>query len=151
MNTKLLVLADTGRFKAFRFEESRQFSNPRLEPLEDWETGVTQHLSQELSDQAGQFRRGAPAAADGGTAMSDGEQHNIDLERRRRALKAVARRVGELLEQEKVDEIYFAAEPRINRAILDEMDQRARSRIKRNVSANLTKLDASQLVRHFCE
>ncbi len=148
MSTKLLFLADLGRFKAYHLEESRQFSHPRLELIEDSESNVTRHLSQELSDQAGRFRRGVPEAA---TATTDGEHHNLDLERRRRALKMMAGRIRELLNQEKAGEFYFAADPQINRAILDQLDERARSRLQKNVAANLTKLDAEQIIQHFCE
>jgi len=49
MTRKLLVVADLGRFKAYRFEQDPKFSHPRLELLEDWETGVTHHLSEEVN------------------------------------------------------------------------------------------------------
>jgi len=151
MASKLLVLADLGHFKAFLLENGRNFSTPRLELLEDWETNVTHHLSEELTDQAGQYRRRMPVASEGFAGMSDGEQHNLDLERRRRAVKALARRIGELLDKEEVDGCYLAADRKINAALLDEMGQRARSRIQRNVPANLTRLGASEIIHHFSE
>ncbi len=152
MTTKRLVLAGLGRFKVYRFEQGREFSHPRLQLLEDFETAVTRHLSGEVSDQAGQFRRGVPTAAEGATAMSDGEQHNMDLERRRRALKTVARRVSDLVNREKgADGLYFAADAQINRAILDELDAGARAKLQKNVTANLTKLDSAQIIQHFSE
>ncbi len=149
MSAKLLILADVGRFKAYRMEENREFSHPRLELLEDTETNVARHLSQEMSDHAGQFRRGVAAGGEGGAAMSGGEDHNLDLERRRRVLKAVARRMSELLNREKTDAFYFAADPQINRAILDQLDGSARSKLQKNVTANLTKMDSGQIIRHF--
>ena len=148
MTKKLVVVADLGRFKAYRLEEDRNFSNPRLELLEDWETNVNHHLSEEVSDQAGQFRRGTPKAG-GATAISDGEAHNMDLERRRRAVKSVARRIGELLQDQKVEGCYLAADNQINKAIMAEMDHHTRSRIQKNVPANLTRLDASAVVSQF--
>ena len=151
MSMKLLVLADVGRFKAYRMEEKREFSHPRLELLEDTETNVTRHLSEEVTDQAGQYRRGVPAASEGASAMSDGEQHNLDLERRRRVLKTVAKRVSELLNQEKSEGFYFAADSQINRAILDQLDERSRSKLQKNVAANLTKSDSEEIIRHFSE
>lgn len=151
MTNKLLVLADVGRLKAYRLQEGREFSHPRLELLEDTETNVTHHLSEEVSDQAGQFRRGVPAAVEGASATSGGENHNLDLERRRRALKVVARRVCELLNREQPEAFYFAADSQINRAILDLLDGTARSKLQKNIAANLTKLDSGQIIRHFCE
>ena len=86
MTTKLVVVADLGHFKAYRLEESPDFSRPRIKLLEDWETNVSKHLSEEVTDQAGQFRKGSAPA--GPTDRSDGEEHNLDLERRRRAVEA---------------------------------------------------------------
>ncbi len=58
MQRKLLVVADLGRLKAYRLEDSRQFSRPSLQLVEDWGTAATRHFSEEVSDQAGQFRKG---------------------------------------------------------------------------------------------
>ncbi len=149
MNSKLVVVADLGRMKAYRLEESRQYSHPRLELLEDSETNVTHHLRQDLTDQAGQYRNGPGAAAGPGT-FSDGEQHNIDLERRRRAVKTLAQRLSALLEREPVDGCYLAADSRINQPILDELAPRTRAKIQKNVTANLSKLNQEELIRHFC-
>lgn len=151
MAKKLLVLADLGHCKVYRLEDGRNFSTPRLQLLEDWQTNVTQHLSKELSDQAGQYRRGMLSAAEGAMAMSAGEQHNLSLERKRRAVKVLAKRIEELLDSEEVEGCYLAADRQINAALLDAMGQRARSRIQRNVPANLTRLDASHVIHHFGE
>lgn len=150
MTRKLLVVTDLGRFKAYRLEEDRNFSRPRLELLEDWETNVTHHLREEVTDQAGKYRKGV-GRGEGATAPSDGEQHSMDLERRRRAVKSVARRITELLKDGGLEGCYLAADHQINNAIMDEMDDRTRLRIEKNVPANLTRLDASALVGHFSE
>ncbi len=150
MKRTLLIVADLGRLKAYRLQEGRQFSHPRLELLDDSETGVTHHLSQDLTDQAGQFRKN-PGASEGASALSDGEQHNIDLERRRRAVKVLAQRLNLLLEREQADVCYLAADSRINQPILDELPRPSRAKIQKNVTANLTKLSQEELIRHFCE
>src|SRR3954452_20286921 len=78
MNKKLLVVADLGHFKAYKLEQNESFSQPRLQLLEEWDTDVPRHLSEELSDQAGQFRKDHRAGnLNGGPSnLSDGEQHN---------------------------------------------------------------------------
>jgi hypothetical protein len=48
-----------------------------------------------------------------------------------------------------VDGCYLAADSRINQPILNEMDQRTRLRIQKNVTANLSKLNPSELAQHF--
>ncbi len=146
---KLVFVADLGRLKAFRLEESPRFSHPRMKLVEDWETNVTQHLSEELTDQAGQFRKG-PKSAEGPGALSDGEQHNLDLERRRRAVRTLAQRINTLVEREDgVDACYLAADSRINQQLLDEMQQRTRAKIQKNVPANLSKLSPDEVLAHF--
>ena len=119
MKKKLLVLADLGHFKAYQLEQDNSYSTPRLQLLEEWETQVPKHLSEELTDQAGQYRKGSVPG--GASNLSDGEQHNIDLERRRRALKTVTAHMRELLRKDEpdLDGCYFAAGPEINGAILE--------------------------------
>ena len=153
MNTKLLVVADLGHFKAYKLEQNQSFSQPRLQLLEQWDTDVPRHLSEELSDQAGQYRKDRKSNLNGGPSnLSDGEQHNIDLERRRRALKTVATHMWELLNRKQidVDGCYFAAGPEINGAILDHLDQKTKARIQKNVCANLTRLNPEEVVSRFC-
>lgn len=147
MMTKLLVLADLGKFKAYRFNNGRNFSTPQLELIEAWDTNVAHHLGADVTDQAGQFRKGH---SEGASPSSDGEQHNIDLERRRRAVKRVARRIGELLRSEPVEGCYLAAASEINKTLIDELDQDARARIHKNVTANLTSLKPAEVIAHFC-
>src|SRR2546423_9264616 len=140
MKKKLLVLADLGHFKAYRLEQENTFSTPRLQLLEEWETDVPRHVSQQLSDQAGQFRKGTTPG--GPSNLSDGEEHNFDLERRRRALKTVTTHLRDLLNREDdgVDGCYFAAGSEINGAIMEGLDPQSRARIQKNVCANLTRL-----------
>lgn len=151
MTEKLLVVADLGRLKAYRLEENPRFSHPRMVLIEDLETEVNHHLSENLSDQAGQFRKGSKRNSEGLSALSDGEQHNIDLERRRRAVKALARRISELVEREGVGSCYLAADTRINQLLLDEMQAPTRKKIAKNVPANLSKLSPDEVLQHFSE
>lgn len=148
MKSKLLVVADLGRLRAYHVQQDPSFSNPRLQLVDDFETHVVQHLSEELTDQAGARRSRGPTEG-GQNLNSDGEQHNLALERRRRAVKMVAKRIGELMDSHKVDGCYLAADSRINQPILDELDQRTRSKIEKTVTANLSKLPASDLMSHF--
>ena len=149
MTNKLLVLAGLGHFRAFRLDEQPTFSHPRLQFLEEWDSDVAEHLSEELTDQAGRFRRGSVHA--GPSDMSDGEPHNLELERRRRALRKMARRIGQLVMDEKVESCYLAAGTEINEALLEELDQPVRGKIEKNVRANLTRLPPDEVLQHFCE
>lgn len=148
MTSKLLVVADLGRLRAYRFQQSPNFSNPRLELIEDTTTAVTHKLTEELTDGASQ-RKTQGAAAGQALSGSDGEPHNLELERRRRALKTIAGRIGELLHAEGFDGFYLATDSRIKQPLLDEMDSRTRSRIERSVNANLSKMTPDEVLKHF--
>ena len=147
MKTKIFVVADLGRFRAFRIEQDPRFSNPHLELLEDWKTNVHGHLSQEVTDQGGQFRKGSATGGDG-AALSDHEQHNLDLERRSRAVKRISRRIVELLKEQGVEECYLAADTRLNSAVTEELDPQTLSKIQ-NMSADLSNFSHSELIQRI--
>ena len=149
MTNTLLVLADAGHLKAYRWQRKNGESTPRLELLENWETEVTHHLSKDFSDNAGRYRKGSVNA--GPSNLSDGDEHNSDLERRRRALKGIAQHINELFRREKPEACYLAAGKEINSALVDELDPQARSAITRNVTANLTRLGQDEVIRRFPE
>lgn len=147
LKTKLVVVADLGRLRAYQLETSNEFSRPRLRLIETRETDVTRHLSEEVTDQAGRFRK-EPAVVG---ALSDGEEHNLDLERRHRAVRLLAQQISRLIASHGADGCYLAADNRLNQALVDELDQPARSKIQKTICANLSKLNADELVERFCE
>lgn len=147
MVRKLLVVMDLGRFKAYRFESSEFQSTPRLELLEDRDTHLTERLSEHVTDQAGQFPKGSRSFA-AVNDMSNGERHNLTLELRRRAVKELAERIGQMYEQEQVDGCYLAAGSEINQQVLDALPSRIRGKIEKNIPANLTRLNPAQIIEH---
>jgi hypothetical protein len=149
MNSRLIVIADLGHFKAYRLEEDANLGQPRLELIDDYQTSLPNHLREEVTDQAGRYRKGTVGA--GQHYMSDGEQHNVDLERRRRAAKAVAKHLDELTQRENADAYYFAAPSEVNNSILEEMSPQVRSKIEKNVKADLTRVSPEQVIQHFTE
>jgi hypothetical protein len=146
---KLPVTMDLGRFKAYRLETSPQESTPRLVLLEERDTVVNEPISEQVTDQAGQFPKGSRSFA-AVNDMSNGERHNLALEVRRRALKDSARRISELLKSEGLDGCYFAAANEINQSVLEALDAYTRSRIEKNVTANLSRLGQPKILRQFC-
>ncbi len=147
MSKKLLVTADLGHLKIFRIDDDERFSTPRSSMVEHDSTAVTRHISEEVTDQKGQTRKRSVQA--GPNDASDGEEHNLGLERRRRALKNIAKRISETVLKEQVDEWLFAAASKINGAIVQELDRDVRARLTSNVRANLTKLSAEDALAHF--
>jgi len=144
-STKLVIVADLGHLKAYRLEERPELSRPRLELIESMETIETHQLREDVTDQAGRFRK-EPAVV---RALSDGEEHNLDLERRNRTVRMLAETITTLIAQEHVPNCYLAADARINQSLLGEMDQLTRQKMQKNIPANLSKLDPEELVERF--
>ena len=148
MTKTLLVSADLGHLKAYRLiQDNGEPGRPQIERIQTETTDATSHLSEVVTDQAGQFRkRSIPAGTDD---RSDGEPHNLTLERRRRALKAIVRDISRLIAREKPQEWLLAAGKDINQRLVEALDDNARARLKKNVQANLTKLSSAQMLAHF--
>jgi hypothetical protein len=144
----LLVTADLGHLKAYRLiQNDGQPGRPHIERIQTETTDATSHLSEVVTDQAGQFRKGSFPA--GPNDRSDGEPHNLTLERRRRALKAIVRDISRLIAREKPQKWLLAAGKEINERLIEALDANARARLKQNVQANLTKLGSAQMLAHF--
>src|SRR5436190_5027200 len=147
MTKRLLITADLGHLKAFRLLQPEANRSSRIEMIETETTDATNHLSEVVTDQAGQFRKGSFPA--GPSDRSDGEPHNLTLERRRRALKTIARDISRLIGKEKPQEWFLAAGKEINHRLIEAFDDDVRGKLKKNVRANLTKLNPAQLLSHF--
>lgn len=149
MKNTLVVVTDLGGFKAFRVDNDVQFSSPRLELLEQFNNAEAHdRLVEQVSDLAGRFPRstGAPA---GTSAMSGGERHNIELELRKRYVRKMANRLNSLMRDSEIERCFLAASREINRSLLDELDPQVRQKIQKNVPADLTKVNKSELLAHF--
>jgi hypothetical protein len=149
MKTKWVVLADLGSMKAYKIDDNSENSHPRLELLESFDNPeVHSKLSDKVSDQAGQFARGSRGAG-AGHEIASGERHNIELEQRRRWVRQVSERVERVLRRADVELCWFAAGKEINHQILEELSPEAKAKVERNITANLTKIEKSELVNHF--
>lgn len=146
---KLVVLTDLGTFKAYRLEEDRVSSSPRLQPVDGYETPLgDDRIGRRLSDQAGQFQKGSLSFA----AVNDsanGERHNIWLENEKRSVKQIAERMDELLSNGEFDACYFAASNEINGQIVDNLSPQARGKIEKNLHCNLVNAPKEELLQHF--
>ena len=149
MKNTLVVVADLGCFRAYRLENHQLNRAPRLELVEEF-TNADAHekLVDKVSDSAGRFprRTGAPA---GNVAMSDGERHNIELESRKRLVRQLAQRLNVLVRAKDIECCLLAASREINHQLVDELEPRVRAKIEKNVTADLTKLERAEILRHF--
>jgi len=149
MRNKWVVLADLGSLKAYKVDESGLNSHPRLELLESYENPeVHQKLSETLTDQAGQFAGGSRVAG-ASHDIATGERHNIGLEQRRRWIRMLAERCNQVLRRSDLDVCWLAAGRELNHQLLAELSHDARAKIEKNVPANLTKTEKTELLSHF--
>ncbi len=145
MKNTLIVVADLGCFKAFKYANHYLNRSPRLELLEQFENPEAHsHLVERVSDLSGRFPRGT-----GGGAMSDGERHNIQLEMRKRFVRQLAQRLNALARDREIDTCFLAASKEINHQLIEELEPEVRAKIQRNVPADLTKIDHAELLGRF--
>ncbi|HTR44266.1 MAG TPA: host attachment protein [Thermodesulfovibrionales bacterium] len=144
--TSMIITVDLGHFKAYRVTTDSAVS-PRTDLVEmhDIFEGHGK-LSERLSDSAGRFRGG------GGKdefAKGYGEPHNLESEISRRVMKTIATDINRLVKREGCESWYFAAGDKINRGIIEKLDPEVKSRLRKNMPADLTKVRKSEILDHF--
>jgi hypothetical protein len=149
MKNTLVVVTDLACLKAFRLENHHPTRTPRLELVEEF-NNLDAHgkLVDKVTDLAGRFPRGVGGANARG-AMSDGERHNIELESRKRVVRQLAQRFNALARSPDVERCLLAASREIHHQLLEELEPQVRAKIEKNVSADLTKLERAEILRHF--
>jgi hypothetical protein len=148
MKNTLLVVADLGGYKAFKLENNQLHRAPRLEMIEHFENSEAHdRLVDKVSDLSGRFPRGM--GMKNGGAMSDGERHNIGLETRKRLVRQLAQRLNSLARGETFERCFLAASKEINHQLVEELEPQIRAKIEKNIPADLTKLDRSEILSHF--
>ena len=149
MKNTLLVVADLAGFKAFKLENNHHLNRtPRLEFVEQFENAQAHgRLVDKVSDLSGRFPRATGVKAN--SAMSDGERHNIELEARKRLIRQMAQRLNTLARTLDIDECFLAASREINHPLLQELEPMVRAKIAKNIRADLTKLERTEILRHF--
>jgi hypothetical protein len=149
MKNTLVVVMDLGCFKAYRLENHQPNKAPRLELVEEFNSAdAHEKLVDKVSDLSGRFPRRAGVASGRG-AMSDGERHNIELEGRKRLVRQLAQRLNALARGKDVERCFLAASREINSQLLEELEPQVRAKIEKNVPADLTKLEWTEILRHF--
>lgn len=144
MTDKLIVVADLGRVKAFRVSRDDMSPTQRLELVDDLEL-MDGHgrLQDKITDRAGRF----PGNGTVPGGMSIGENHGLLEENERRLLRQVAERINALAKNERI--WYLAAVKEINPRVVEKLDPDVRSKMAKNISADLIKIPKDQILSHF--
>jgi protein required for attachment to host cells len=148
MKNTLLVVADLAGYKAFRLELTDLNRTPRLQLLDEFENPEAHgHIGERVSDLSGRFPRSTGMKGTG--AMSDGERHNMELEARKRMVRQLAQRINVLARSQEIERCFLAASKEINGQLLEGLDPQVRTKIEKNIPADLTKLEQTAILRHF--
>lgn len=133
--------------KAYRVTRDEMSKTQKLEVVGEFaNTDAHSKLLDKVSDKAGRF----PGANGNGVgAMSIGENHNLKLETERRNIRQLADGINRLVEKENPSLWFFAAGKDINQKIVDALSAGVRSKLKKNVAADLTKIGKTELLGHF--
>jgi hypothetical protein len=149
MKNTLVLVTDFGGFKAYRLENDVPHSSPRLELLREYtDSEAHQRLSERVTDLAGRFPRRTGGARSGG-AMSDGERHNIELEKRKRGVRKLAGLLDSLMQNPEIEQCFLAASREIMNPLLQELSASSRSKIGVNIPVDLMKASKVELLRQF--
>jgi hypothetical protein len=106
-----------------------------------------QPMRELVSDRMGAF----PNAGTMGQGNSAAERMALVDELSLRTVRNIAGRMTEFLDKHSPESWGFAAPGSINSTILDEMPPRWRNRLSNNLSLDLTKVPANELIEHFEE
>ena len=151
MNTKLIIVTDLGLLRAYREVQDPQDYEPRLELVEELsQEAAHEKLSQQVTDQAGRFPRGAGAGNVAGD-LSAGERLSLEAEESRRLLKRMAKKINALLSDAAVTSCALAASAPIHKQLLAILDRKARGKISQVVASDLAQIQATELPKHFAK
>jgi hypothetical protein len=147
---KLIIATNLGRVRVLKFREAGEdpIEQDHLveSPGKSTETGV-ESVHETVTDQAGRFSRGAAVGFQ--TGMSHADEHNLELEIERSALKRVANRIERILETEGSPAWILAAPQTILARLKDSLPPSACRNLLAEVGADLTKTPLQDLEKRF--
>ena len=142
---KLIVVMDLGCLRGFRVSKDELNGAERIELLESFDNAEAHaRFGDTVSDQAGRFPGGGP---NGHGAMSQGEKHLND--QRKRLLRQLTDRLHGLVRREGCEIWHLGASREINQRIVESLDPDVRSRLRKNLAADLTKIPPAELLQRF--
>ena len=144
-NNTLLIVADRGGLKAFRVEE-RSNGKPGLHQIDsDYEPDAHGRYADKVTDRAGRFKGSGLGQGQGGSA----DHSKTDMENDRRAVKAIAGRINELVEKEKPAGWRLAIPAQVARLLEDHLKPEVRKHLTETVHADLLRAEAADILGHF--
>ncbi len=143
---KIIIVADLGHFRAYRIVKN-PLESPRMELIESYDS-IEAHgrFAEKLTDTAGRFGMGGGRH---GAAKGYGEPHNMEMEMQKKVVKLIAGDINAIIAQEGYPGWYLAAEKKIHGQVLDSLNPDVKAKLIKNITSNLTKTKAPELLERF--
>src|SRR3954471_22527963 len=149
MGNTLVVITDLGAFRCYKMDNTELFGTPRLELVEEMNPREMDHrYANTLTARSGRTAQGNVNLQSSGN-NSDGESHNMELEKRRRALKQIGEHINRLLAKDEYERCFLAAPEEINAQLIEMLSPVVRKKIEKNLGCDLTRLNKSEVLEHF--
>ncbi len=144
---RIVIVTDLGHFKSYRLTRN-DMESPRLELIEEYEI-VEAHkkLRELLTDKEGQFGMGGERKEVGGS----GEPHNLETEKQKKIIKAIAEDINNIIKKEKYPKWYLVAGKKINRAIQERLEPKVQEALFKNIVADHVKTKKAELIKVLLE
>jgi hypothetical protein len=145
---EIIIVADLGHLKAFRMTRNPLgLESPKIELIKSC-AFIEAHAksSDKFSDSAGRYYVGSGKK---GTGAGFGEPHHIESEAEKRLIAQFAEDIKALILKEGCEKWYFAADSGINGRIIEKLDSSIKAKLKKNITANLTKATKSKILSRF--
>jgi hypothetical protein len=152
----IIVVGDLGQLKAYRIScitgidkhESMQVSHTQhrgtlkestaIELIFDIDY-IAAHgkISEQISDKIGKL------------GNSTGESHNAKVEKEKSNLKQISIDIASIIEKESPPLWHLAFPKATNNKLKEKLNPKIKKTLKKNISADLTKIDKNKLLSHF--
>jgi len=152
----ILVVGDLGQLKAYRISnvtgvdphDSMQVSHAQHRGTPKESTVVELifeidylaphgRISEQMSDKTGKL------------GNSSGEPHNAEVEKESISLKQISEDIASIIERELPVQWHLAFPKATNNKLNEKLDPQIKKTLKKNVAADLTKINKNKLMAHF--
>jgi hypothetical protein len=147
---KLIIAANLGKVRVLKHRVAGEDPIEQDHLIEVPEKSSEEHVAtiqEAVTDQAGRFGRGGPAGFE--TGMSYGEEHNLEKEMERNALRNVASRIEHVLDEKGYPPWILAAPQSILARLKETLPPAARKALTSAVGADLTQCPLQELEARF--
>jgi protein required for attachment to host cells len=142
---KLIVVADTGKLRAFRLTPSEMTgSRARIEEI-DTDLHLPKPAPTDVTDDDGNF----PSGALNGAPMRHGESHGREQEEERRAIREIAHVIPKITAEEGFEIWNFAASPRVCKRFVQQLPMSLQERLTRVEEHDYTGLPIKEIENIF--